>query len=243
MLRSVLASLGFVVLTLCFSASTLLSSFFTTSNRVARWHLKWWGRITCWMFGVKVHVKGFSHWPYDRGAVVLFNHTSFFDIFAMTGYLPDMRFGAKQELFKIPVFGAAMRRVGILPIDRARREKVFKLYEQSTERLRAGEKIALAPEGGRTATPQEIRAFKSGPFVFALQAEVPLVPVVIWGAYDIMPKGTILPNATKATSNLYLEILEPVYVSEDDREYRDVLQERVRQSMQTTLRTYFASVQ
>lgn len=242
-LRSVLASLGFVVVTFALSFSTIFCSFFTNSNRVARWHLKWWGRIACWMYGVHVHVKGFSHWPFDQGAVVLFNHTSFFDIFAMTGYLPDMRFGAKQELFKIPVFGAAMRRVGILPIDRARREKVFKIYEKSTERLRAGEKIALAPEGGRTATPQEIKSFKSGPFVFALQADVPLIPVVIWGAYDIMPKGSFLPNATKASSDLYLEILPVVYLSEDDREDRDVLQERVRQSMQSVLKTYFATVQ
>lgn len=174
---------------------------------------------------------------------MLFNHTSFFDIFAMTGYLPDMRFGAKQELFKIPFFGAAMKRVGIIPIDRARREKVFKLYEVSTDRLKAGEKIALAPEGGRTASPQEIKSFKSGPFIFALQADVPLVPVVIWGAYDVMPKGALLPNTNQAQADLYLEVLPPVYISEDDREDRDVLQERVRKSMQMTLSRYFANVQ
>lgn len=242
-LRSLISVLLFAISTLYFSLSAILASFVSDSPKVARWHLKWWGRSACFLFGVNVHVEGFEHWPFESGAVVLFNHTSFFDIFAMSGYLPDMRFGAKQELFKIPIFGAAMRRIGILPIDRARKEKVFRIYEKSAERLKGGEKIALAPEGGRTSTPQSIGPFKSGPFVFALNATVPLVPVVISGAYQIMPKHAWLPNARVKSSNLYLEVLPVISLSEQDREERGALQSRVRESMQQSLDRHFSSVQ
>lgn len=234
-LRSCLSTVAFGLLTFLFSGSCVLASFVSSSPRVARWHLKWWGRIACFLFGARVVVHGFENWPFRSGAVVLFNHTSFFDVFAMTGYLPDMRFGAKQELFRIPIFGSAMRRVGILPIDRARREKVFQIYEKSAERLRGGQKIGLAPEGTRTQTPNSLGPFKAGPFVFALQAHVPLVPVVITGAYDIMPKGAWLPNAWRSGSELHLEILPMVSWDQQTHADRTELQNQVRDAMQAAL--------
>src|SRR5690606_20896953 len=103
-----------------------------------------WGKGSCKMFGVKVEVIGAENIP-KSGGVFLFNHTSFFDIFARAGYLQSVRFGAKIELFKIPFFGWAMRRVGILPIARRNREEVFRIYQEAKPRLLAGEKIALAP--------------------------------------------------------------------------------------------------
>ena len=134
-IRSSLAALAFAVVTFVLSGSAVVFSLFTTSTRIPRLHVKWWGQSACWLFGVQVEVTGKERWKRDSGGVVLFNHTSFFDIFAMAGYLPDMRFGAKIELFKIPVFGAAMKRVGILPIDRERREKVFAIYQKYVVRL------------------------------------------------------------------------------------------------------------
>lgn len=241
--RSVVSSLIFVVLTFALSASAILCSFFTNSPRMGRLHMKLWGRTACFLFGVRVQVKGFEHWSFQNGAVVLFNHTSFFDIFAMSGYLPDMRFGAKKELFKIPLFGAAMKRIGILPIDRARRDRVFKVYQQSAERLQSGEKIALAPEGGRTDSPREIGSFKSGPFIFALQAQVPIVPVVISGAYEVMPKGAIVPNAQQRSRILQLEILPAIPLSDQSIEKRTELQGNVRSLMQSALSQHYIGVQ
>ncbi len=242
-LRSLLAAVLFAITTFAVSTSAIICSFFTNSPKVQRWHIKKWGRLCCRFFGVNVVVKGLEHWPFQEGAVVLFNHTSFIDIFAMSGFLPAVTFGAKKELFKIPIFGAAMRRVGILPIDRARRDQTFKVYEQSTERLLAGEKIALAPEGGRTSTPHEIGPFKAGPFVFALQAGVKLIPVVIVGAYEIFPKGALLPNADRSKRTLYLEVLPSIPVEGQSVDERGELQKRARDLMQTTLNSYYMGVQ
>lgn len=191
--------------------------------------------MACWLFGVKVVVIGKDLWKRDSGGVVLFNHTSFFDIFAMAGYLPDMRFGAKIELFKIPLFGAAMRRVGILPIDRQRKEKVFQIYHQAVERLKSGEKVALAPEGKRTSSPDQLSTFKSGPFIFALQSKVDLIPVVIRGAYEVYSKNNLLPNTNKLISTIHLIVLEPVSTSGDVVEQRIDLQNLTRSRMQAVL--------
>ncbi len=197
--------------------------------------MKWWGQIACWLFGVEVVVHGKDRWKRESGGVVLFNHTSFFDIFAMVGFLPDMRFGAKIELFKIPIFGSAMKKVGILPIDRERRDKVFEIYQQAVERLTSGEKIALAPEGKRTSNPDQLAEFKSGPFIFALQSRVDLIPVVIKGAYRIYPKGQWLPNTDQFSSTIHLHVLEPVPTNIEVQEKRTELQNLIRTRMQSVL--------
>lgn len=234
-IRSFLACIGFVILTFALSASAIFFSVFTSSVRIPRYHIKWWGQAACWLFGVKVVVIGKELWRRNSGGVVLFNHTSFFDIFAMAGYLPDMGFGAKIELFKIPIFGAAMRRVGILPIDRQRKEKVFKIYHQAIERLKAGEKVALAPEGTRTSNPDQLSSFKSGPFIFALQSKVDIIPVVIRGAFEVYSKNTLLPNLNKLTSTIYLIVLEPVPTTGEVEEKRIDLQNLTKSRMQAVL--------
>jgi 1-acyl-sn-glycerol-3-phosphate acyltransferase len=234
-LRSVIGAILFAVMTFLFSTSAILFSLLTTSTRIPRLHVKWWGILSCWLFGVSVEVLGKDHWRRDSGGVVLFNHTSFFDIFAMAGYLPDMRFGAKIELFKIPIFGEAMKRIGILPIDRGRREKVFAVYQKSLDRLTAGEKIALAPEGTRTSNPQHLSPFKSGPFIFALQSKVDLIPVVIQGAYEVFPKGQLLPNTDHFFSKIHLHVLPPISTMDQDFDKRASLQSYVRAQMQSVL--------
>ncbi len=234
-MRSLLASYIFIIVTILISISTLFFSFLTSSGRIARLHMKFWGLSACWLFGVQVTVHGKENWKKDSGAIVLFNHTSFFDIFAMAGFLPDMRFGAKVELFKIPLFGAAMKRVGIIPIDRQRKEKVFEVYQQAMKRLSQGGKIALAPEGKRTSTPAQLAPFKSGPFIFALQSRADLIPVVIVGAYEILPKGQLLPNIQKLISQLHLYVLDPVKTDDLQQDKKVELQNSVRLKMQAVL--------
>jgi 1-acyl-sn-glycerol-3-phosphate acyltransferase len=235
LLRSFLASLLFLILTVVFSTLAIIASFFDGASEWERRTIQIWGRLTCGLFGVKVKVFGMENWPFDRGAIILFNHTSFFDIFAMVGFLPDMRFGAKKELFKIPFFGPAMRRVGVLPIDRASRDRVYQVYERSTERLKSGKKITLAPEGTRTDSPLELQKFKAGPFLFALQAEVDLVPVVVHGAYDVMKKYQILPQTKVWRSEILLSVLPPVKTKGFTFHNRAELQVLVKDQMQREL--------
>lgn len=234
-MRSCLSLPVFILITACLSTSAIIFSFFTSSAKVSGFHIKLWGISTCFLFGVKLFVHGRQHWRQGSGGVVLFNHTSFFDIFAMIAALPDIRFGAKIELFKIPVFGSAMRRVGILPIDRERREKVFAIFQKAVDRLKSGEKIALAPEGTRNPNPSQLANFKSGPFIFALQSRVDLIPVVIKGAYEVLPKGQVLPNSSACSRTIHLHILEPISTNTEIQERKVELQQNIKLRMQSVL--------
>ena len=213
---------------LCATAMILVNLIF--NNRKWEDHIvEFWTRNCCRMFGVKVQVKGLENRP-AGGFLYVFNRTSFFDIFAMNGWLGSFRFGATIELFKIPVFGAGMRRAGILPIARDRREEVFKVYQAAEARIKAGERFALAPEGSRQKT-ERLGSFKSVPFIFAINAKAPIVPVIVKGAAAIMPKGYWIPNWGVWSRTITLEVLPAVQTEGYAIESRPQLQERVRNMM------------
>ncbi|MFZ3229670.1 MAG: lysophospholipid acyltransferase family protein [Pseudobdellovibrio sp.] len=202
--------------------SAILFNFIFKSRKIDDLHLAMWGKFNCWMFGIRVQVTGYENIP-DEGCLFLFNHSSFFDVFALSGYIPGIRFGAKAELFKIPIFSHTMRMMGTLPIARQNREEVFKVYEEAKVRFKNKEKFALSPEGGRFYGPH-LAPFKAGPFVFAISAGVSVVPIVITGAHECLPKGHVLTNKDRKNRVINLHILKPVSTAEFDVYNRQQLQ-------------------
>jgi 1-acyl-sn-glycerol-3-phosphate acyltransferase len=97
----------------------------------------------------------------------------------------------------------------VLPIARSNREEVFRVYKQVTDTMQPDDYFALSPEGGRSVE-ETLLPFKTGPFVFAIQAKLPIVPVVIRGARDIMPKGTLIPNRSKWKTEIEVRFLPMV---------------------------------
>ncbi len=211
-------SMVFIVVNIMFSSRAI-------DNRVIRF----WAIGTCKMFGVSVELTGTENIP-PSGCLFLFNHTSFFDIFALSAVLPNIRFGAKKELFSIPIFGKAMERAGILFIDRSDRFEVAKIYEKNRERILRGEKFALAPEGARQV--DEILApFKTGPFVFAISARAPIVPIVIKKASAVLSKKSYIPNPDVLSRTISIEILKPISTEGYEFESRHDLQKKVYEIM------------
>jgi 1-acyl-sn-glycerol-3-phosphate acyltransferase len=154
--------------------------------------IRWWSGCFCKVLGLKIQVQGLENLPKngpnESGVLFLFNHLSLLDIPVLHASLPvNFRFGAKSELFKIPVFGTMLNVMGILPITRQDQKKVAALYDKSVARIHNGESFILAPEGTRNPK-SAIGPFKSGPFIFAIQAKAPLVPIVISGLERCMPK-------------------------------------------------------
>lgn len=230
-LRSLLMAVVYPFFLVFISALAALSNFVFNSRKIDNKFVEIWGNLSCAMFGVKVNVTGLENVPRNVGAIFLFNHTSFFDIFSMTAALPHLRFGAKIELFNIPMFGLAMRRFGGLPIAREKRHEVIKVYDQAVSRLHAGEQFALAPEGTRQSD-EKLGAFKAGPFIFAIKAQVPLVPVVIKNAQSVLPKGKFLPNLNVWRSEIELHILPPIQTVGFSLDQRELLQKQVREKME-----------
>jgi 1-acyl-sn-glycerol-3-phosphate acyltransferase len=126
-----------------------------------------------------------------------------------------------------------MKRVGMLPIARHQREKVLKIYQEAEGRVAKGECFALAPEGTRQSK-RELGRFKTGPFIFAVNAQVPIVPLVLAGALDIQPKGHFLFNTRAWKSRVIMDVGEPIPTKGLGMDQLPQLQEEVRGRMEAT---------
>ncbi|GGK58801.1 lysophospholipid acyltransferase family protein [Nocardia camponoti] len=136
--------------------------------------------------GVRLRVVGAENASSPRPAVFLFNHQSQLDVIIVPKVLGGNVTGVgKQELTKHPVFGPIMRFVGVTFIDRSDTAKAKAALAPVVSTLRGGLSIAIAPEGTRSYTPG-LGEFKKGAFHMAMQAGVPVIPVVIRNAGEIM---------------------------------------------------------
>lgn len=224
--RSILMTLIYPVFLLITSGIGVVLNLLFNSRHIDNRVIKTWCRLTCWMFGVEVAVKGEENLKTQAGCLLLFNHTSFFDIFALHSYVSNLRFGAKIELFSIPIFGVAMRRTGVLPIARTKIEEVIKVYQDAEVRVRNGEKFALAPEGTRQDR-ETLGPFKSGPFIFAINSKAPVVPVIIRGASEVLDNHSLVPNLGRWKRTIRVEFLPAVDSTSYTIEQRGDLQRRV----------------
>lgn len=152
-----------------------------------------WGGGIVRAAGVEVELDGAEHIDPDRPQIVVANHASWFDVFALAARFPGaFHFVAKKELAQIPVFGKAWRACGHIEIDRSDHAAAVASLEQAAEKIRSEDAtIIMFPEGTRSPTGEVMR-FKKGAFVLALKAGVPVVPVALVGSRDVMPKGSWL---------------------------------------------------
>jgi 1-acyl-sn-glycerol-3-phosphate acyltransferase len=140
--------------------------------------------------GVRVHVEGLEKIDVRHAYVFAANHQSQFDIFALLGYLPlQFRWLAKKELFRIPLFGTAMKHADYIPIDRTNRKQAFKSIDLAAAKVREGTSIVIFPEGTRSVDGK-LKSFKKGGFFLAIKSGRPVVPVSISGTHEILPKDS-----------------------------------------------------
>jgi 1-acyl-sn-glycerol-3-phosphate acyltransferase len=234
LVRSLLVGLLFIITTLFLAIVIIFLTYFKNTRDWIDKLIVFWGRSTLFYFNVEVSEVGRDHIP-KGPCIYLFNHTSFFDVFVMVATLKGMRFGSKIELFSIPFFGQAIRKVGVLPIARHNREEVFKVYEKAIEyALRHGQQYSLAPEGTRQSE-EKLGPFKAGPFIFAINAKIPLVPVVLCGASRVMSKNSFLPNWRHWKNKINIEYLAPISTQGESLETRQSLQKKVFELMNQKL--------
>ena len=139
--------------------------------------------------GLDITVRGEHHFPAVGGAVVVINHTGYFD-FVYAG-LPArvhkrfIRYMAKHEVFEHPVAGPIMRELKHIPVDRTAGKASF---DEAVDRLKAGELVGVFPEA-TISRSFEIKGFKSGAVRMALAADVPIITVTVWGSQRVWTKG------------------------------------------------------
>jgi 1-acyl-sn-glycerol-3-phosphate acyltransferase len=149
-----------------------------------------WGRVMLWAAGVRVTLEGVENLQTESPQIVVSNHQSWFDVFALAAHLPvRYRFVAKKELGNIPVFGRAWRECGHVSVDRGNREAAIESLDQAWREVHEDKlTMVLFPEGTRSPDGR-LQPFKKGAFVLAVQGQVPLVPVAVLGSRAVMPKG------------------------------------------------------
>ncbi len=200
----------------------------------ARWIYEGIPRLWCQAIlraaGVTMRIHGVENVPRNEARIYVANHVSWFDVFALASYLPRYRFIAKKELFKLPIFGPAIRSTAAIEIDRGNRKAAFQAYETAARDVKEGLSVIVYPEGTRGRT-YELRPFKKGPFVLAIAAHVPIVPTIIHGTIEIQPKGSfrIRPGG------IDLYFLEPIPTTGLTYSDRDALMKTVWKRMADAL--------
>jgi putative phosphoserine phosphatase / 1-acylglycerol-3-phosphate O-acyltransferase len=140
--------------------------------------------------GVHVDVAGARHLWSQRPAVFVFNHQSWLDGLVVMKLLGgDITGVAKKELASQPGFGQFARLANMAFVDRADGKSARQALEPAVERLREGYSIVIAPEGTRSTTPR-VGPFKKGAFHLAMQGGVPIVPIVLRNAGDMLWRGS-----------------------------------------------------
>jgi putative phosphoserine phosphatase/1-acylglycerol-3-phosphate O-acyltransferase len=183
------------------------------------------------VLGVDVEVQGEHHLWSHRPSVFIINHQSKFDMFLMM-YLLRRGFAgvAKQEAAGTPGFGTYMRMADYAFLDRSNTANAIEALEPAVKRLRQGLSIVMAPEGTRSWTPR-VGRFKKGAFHMAMQAGVPIVPVVIRNAGEIMGRN----DQTMRPGLVQVAVLPPMSLADWPADDLDRRVEAVRQMFVDTL--------
>ncbi len=190
MIRSALLVMIAVVVTAFMSSCAFLFPLISPGENKVHKIANLWARMLLWFTSTRVDVIGKENVLMEKPQIFMANHQSDFDILIVLAHIPgQFRWIAKKELFKIPVFGKAMRNAGYIEIDRQNHEKALKSLDEAAQKIREGKSVVTFPEGTRSRDGK-IRPFEQGMFHLAIQAGVPIVPISIIGAHEIMPKRT-----------------------------------------------------
>ena len=148
-----------------------------------------WGEFGSALAGIDVNVAGENYLWEQRPAVFLFNHQSAIDVLIIAKLLRrDFTAIAKKEIANNPLVGPVFRVADTVFVDRRNQEKAIEALRPVVDTLTGGLSVAIAPEGTRSAGDR-LGPFKKGPFHIAMQAGVPVIPIVIHNATDVLPKA------------------------------------------------------
>ena len=235
-MRTLFTGLTVAVMTILLAPTAAMGRLFgnDVQRRLGLWCMQTWARSICRAAGVRIDIHGAGNILAERGAVYASNHVSWFDIFAIASVLPRYTFVAKAELRQIPIFGWGAEACGVVFLERANRSSALDAYRTAAAQVSAGLSVVVCPEGTR-GDSYALRSFKKGPFVLALAAGAPVVPVVVYGTREIMPRGT-----WRVRSGLvHVHFLPAIETTGCDYEHRHELMQAAWQQSADTLRLVY----
>jgi 1-acyl-sn-glycerol-3-phosphate acyltransferase len=175
----------------------------------------------------RLHITGTDRFHRSRVYVIVSNHQSLADIPLVAHINFDAKWLAKAELFRIPFVGWMMSMSQDVPVIRSDRRKAAHALLQCARYLRQGCSMVFFPEGTRSRDG-EVLPFNDGPFQLAIRERVPVLPVVLDGSRDALPRNSWMFGSTL---DIHLRVLDPVPVDGFDVKQASVLREKVRQKI------------
>ena len=227
-IRGVLALITIPPLTVVVCLGALIDvNWIRKSKSKAQQFPRIWGRLLCWIAGIRVRVEGQKNLDPSQTYIFVGNHTSQTDIWTFQGYMPhDFRWIAKKELFAIPIFGAAMRAVDFISIDRSRGRKAVKSLSDAANRIAEGTSVLIFPEGTRSPDGH-LQPFKTGAIMLAIKAGVPVVPVGFNGTHQALPKGSLVARGGDVVLRIGTPLPTSDFKAKDKRELALKVQQQV----------------
>ena len=226
-IRSLIFIVAVPLVTAAVSVVALLDFRLSANTPMGQAYPRLWARILTWIAGVRVRVEGMERLDPRATYVFAGNHTSQFDIYSFQAAFPhDFRWIAKQELFRIPIFGRAMRKVGFIAIDRSHGRKALKSLNLAAKRIADGASVLIFPEGTRSPDGR-LRPFKAGAILLAIRSGVDVVPIGFNGASSVLPKGALLPRGGEIVIRIGQPIATTDYTTKDKQKLAAILHDRV----------------
>jgi 1-acyl-sn-glycerol-3-phosphate acyltransferase len=180
----------FFLVTGVFGTAALIASLWAKTGRTQHRIARAWARACVWISGARVTVYGGENLRKHTVAVYAANHTSYMDTPVIFSSLPfQFRILAKKELWSLPFIGWYLNRSGQIPVDTENGRAALSSLSGGVKALRAGMSLFIFPEGSRTPDG-DMKTFLAGAAYLAIRAQVPLVPIALSGAYDLLPMHT-----------------------------------------------------
>lgn len=170
-------------------------------------------KLLMFLAGAKVEVRGKDNIPKEGGVLFVSNHRSYFDILAGYGYTyKPLGFVAKYEMIHIPLLRQWMKILNCLFLNRNDIKQGLKTILLGVEKVKSGISIWICPEGTRNLNDDvtDVKDFKEGSLKIAEKGKVPIIPVAIYGTYEIWEQH--LPYMKK--SRVIIEYGEPIIIDE-----------------------------
>lgn len=140
---------------------------------------------------IRLEIHGRERVDWSRAYIVMSNHQSHYDIPVLFQAVPgSMRMVTKAELFRVPLWGRAMREAGFIEIDRGNRQKALDSLRAAAEKINSGINVWIAPEGTRSRDGR-LGKLKRGGFLLAVETGTPIVPLAIDGTFGVLAPGSL----------------------------------------------------
>ncbi|MDP4219756.1 MAG: lysophospholipid acyltransferase family protein [Bacteroidota bacterium] len=235
MIRSIVATIIFLLVTIVLSILSIPAALFDRSGSAYLWLARFWSKIFLFLYGVKLHISGSSHIRKSEHYVYVANHSSYTDIPILLAAIPDnVRLILRHTLTRIPIWGTALLLSPMIIINRSNSSKAKKTLNKAIEIIRSGASIMLFPEGTRTHDG-EMQPFKRGAFHMAYSGATKIIPVAIKGSFELQSRTQTLPSSNR---DIYVSIGTPLEASsqiENDRSREMDLMQRAENAVREML--------